>query len=577
MVTILGISCYYHDAAASIIKDDKIIAAVAEERFSRKKHDFEFPKNAINFCLKKAGTSSSNLDYVVFHERPFVKFERLLMTILETYPNSLTVFRESMLSWLKDKLWIKKTIAEKLGLKDDNKILFSDHHLSHAASAFFCSPFSESAIITADAVGEWTTATIGYGKNNKINLLKELRFPHSFGLLYSTVTAFLGFEVNEGEYKVMGLAPFGKPKYKDNIYKLINICDDGSFSLNMKYFMYHRSVDKMFNKEFEKLFGKPCPPEDREKIIPYYADIAASIQEVIEEMLIKMANYAHEVTNMKNLCFAGGVALNSKANYRILSETPFENLFIQPAAGDDGSSLGAALFVYYSLLENNRDPNQSTLKNVYFGQDYSENEIKNFLDINKIKYEYFENEDEFLSEVIKHVLNQKVIGWFQGRFEWGPRALGNRSIIADPRNPEMKDIVNKKIKFREPFRPFAPSVLAEKAGEFFELKNIKDFYPVRFMTYVTPVKKDKQKIIPAVTHVDGTGRLQILFKEDNIRYYKLIEKFEKKTGVPVILNTSFNLKGEPIVNSPQDGYNTFIRSGMDVLALEKFIIIKENQ
>ena len=574
MTTILGISCYYHDAAAAIIKDGKIIAAATEERFSRKKHDYRFPTNAINFCLKMADIDSNILDYVVFHEKPFVKFERLLMTILETFPKSSTVFRESMLSWLKDKLWIKTTIAEKLKLKNANKILFSDHHLSHASSTFLCSPFKESAIITADAVGEWTTVTIGVGKNNKIDLLKELRFPHSFGLLYSAVTAFLGFEVNEGEYKVMGLAPFGKPKYKDKIYKLVNICDDGSFSLNMKYFMFHRSTDKMFNKEFEKLFGKPCPPEDREKLIPYYADIAASIQEVVEEMIIKMTNYAHELTKMENLCYAGGVALNSKANYRILNETPFKNLFIQPAAGDDGGSLGAALFAYYSLLENQRNPEETVLKNVYLGDEHSEGAIKKFLEENKINYKYFEGEEEFLDEIIKHISNQEVIGWFQGRFEWGPRALGNRSIIADPRNPEMKDIVNKKIKFREPFRPFAPSILAEKANEFFELPNVKDFYPIRFMTYVTPVKENKKDVIPAVTHVDGTGRLQVVFKEINPRYYRLIEKFEKKTGVPVILNTSFNLKGEPIVNTPKDAYSSFMKSGMDILALEKFIVAK---
>jgi carbamoyltransferase len=574
MVAILGISCYYHDAAASIIKDGKILAAAAEERFSRKKHDFGFPQDAINLCLRKAGVGSNGLDYVVFHEKPFVRFERLLRTILETYPKSSTVFRESMLSWMKDKLWIKNTIAQKLGLKDDKKILFSDHHLSHAASAFFCSPFKESVIITADAVGEWTTATIGSGKDNKITLLKELRFPHSFGLLYSAVTAFLGFEVNEGEYKVMGLAPFGKPKYKDKIYKLINLCGDGSLSLNMKYFMYHRSVDKMFSKEFEKLFGKPCPPEDRDKVIPYYADIAASMQEVLEELLIKTANYAYELTKMKNLCFAGGVALNSKANYRILNETPFEDMFIQPAAGDDGGSLGAALFAYYSLLNNERNPYQLVLKSAYFGEEYTEEEIKNFLESNKIKYQYFEDEDEFLSEVVNHLLNQKVIGWFQGRFEWGPRALGNRSIIADPRNPEMKDTVNNKIKFREPFRPFAPSVLAERAHEFFELPEVRDFSPIRFMVYVTPVKKDKRHVIPAVTHIDGTGRLQTVSKEDNPRYYKLIEKFENKTKVPVILNTSFNLKGEPIVNSPEEAYSSFMRSGMDFLVLEKFIVAK---
>lgn len=574
MTTILGLSSYYHDAAASIVKDGKIIAAAAEERFSRKKHDYGFPTSAINFCLKEAGVTGDQLDYVIFHEKPFVKFERLMTTILETYPQSYTVFRESMLSWLKEKLWIKTAIMDKLGIKDDKKILFSDHHLSHASSAFFCSPFKESAIITADAVGEWTTATVGYGKDNKITLLKELRFPHSFGLLYSTVTAFLGFEVNEGEYKVMGLAPFGKPKYKDKVYKLLNLKDDGSFALNMKHFLFHRSTSKMFNKEFEKLFGEPCPPEDREKIIPYYADIAASLQEVFEEMLIKMAKHASELTKMKNLCFAGGVALNSKANYRLLNETSFENLYIQPAAGDDGGSLGAALFAYYSLLNNQRDTEKAVLKNSYLGKSYTEAEIKNFLESNKIKYQYFENDDEFLGEIADRIMKQQVIGWFQGRFEWGPRALGNRSIIADPRNPEMKDIVNRKIKFREPFRPFAPSVLSEKADKFFELPKVDDFYPTRFMVYVTPVKQDKQKVIPAVTHVDGTGRLQAVMKEESPRYYRLIEKFEQKTGVPVILNTSFNLKGEPVVNTPENAYSSFMRSGMDALAMEKFLVTK---
>ncbi len=571
MATVLGISCYYHDSAASIIRNGEILAAATEERFSRKKHDFRFPINAINFCLDKASIGVNDLDYVVFHEKPFVKFERLMMTILETYPMSSTVFRESMLSWLKEKLWIKHTIKDELKITDENKILFSDHHLSHAASAFFCSPFKESTIITADAVGEWTTVTIGVGNDTNIKILKELRFPHSLGLLYSTLTAFLGFEVNEGEYKVMGLAPYGKPKYKDKIYKLFNVNDDGSFALNMKYFMFHRSTDKMYNKEFSKLFGEPCKPEDREKIIPYYADIAASIQEVIEELILKIATYAYEQTKIGNLCLAGGVALNSKANFRILNETPFKHIFVQPAAGDDGGSLGAALFVYNSLLGNKRSP---VFTNPYLGKEYSEGEIKKFLDENKISYQYMTKEDELIDTVVKFLVDQKVVGWFQGRFEWGPRALGNRSILADPRNPDMKDIVNRKIKFREPFRPFAPSVLAERTEDFFDMPNAKNHYPTRFMLYVVPVRKDKHKIIPAITHVDGTARLQTVFKEENPRYYRLIDKFGESTGVPIILNTSFNLKGEPIVSSPSDAYNTFSKSGMDVLVLEKFVIEK---
>jgi len=589
---ILGISCFYHDAAAALIKDGKLIAAAEEERFTRVKHDFGFPENAINFCLDYAGISGKDLAYVVFYEKPFHKFERILMTTLQNFPKSWKVFREAMLTWLGDKLWVKSIIKDKLGV-EDKKILFGEHHLSHAASAFYPSPFKEAAILTVDGVGEWTTATMGIGKGTDIKLLKEIKFPHSLGLLYSAFTAFLGFKVNNGEYKVMGMSPYGKPRYIDKIYdNLINVASDGSFYLNMDYFTYHYSDERTFNSKFEALFGKPRPHEMNfftsntrfpsyfgEKPSNYrelcqenehYADIAASIQRVTEEVLLKLVNFLHKETGMKNLCIAGGVGLNSKANGRILREGPFEELFIQPAAGDGGGALGAALHAYHGLMGK---PRSFVLEHAYWGKKYSESEIKEFLDSNNISYEYFSDDDKLKDRIVDDLVNGKVVGLFQGRFEWGPRALGNRSILADPRSEEMKDIVNTKIKFREPFRPFAPVILEEKTSDFFYGDNIAKQFTARYMLLVMPLKESKADTINAVNHM-GTGRLQTIREEWNPRYYQIVKKFGEATGVPVLLNTSFNLRGEPIVNTPENAYNTFSKSGIDILVLENFMIRK---
>ena len=591
---ILGISCYFHDAAAALLQDGMLVAAAEEERFSRKKHDYEFPQRAIDFCLGAGGINARDLDYVVFFEKPFLKFERLMITTLQTFPHSHKVFREAMISWLGEKLWIKQLIEKRLGVSEA-KILFSDHHASHAASAFYCSPFDEAAILTVDGVGEWTTATLSVGKGTEIKRLKEIPFPHSIGLLYSAFTAFLGFEVNEGEYKVMGMAPFGKPRYLDKVHKLIRIDNDGSFELDMDYFCFHHSTDRTYNEKFVALFGEPRDPksnfftastgypsyfgakpdgwEDLSRRNEFYADIAASIQAVTEEVLLQLARNAYKETGLKQLCMAGGVALNSVANGKILRDTPFESLYVQPAAGDGGGAIGAALYGYHAVLGK---PRRFVMEHGYWGQEQSSGEIQSFLEQNGIPYRSIENEEKLIAYTVDRLQEGKVIGWSQGRFEWGPRALGNRSILADARRADMKDIVNTKIKFREPFRPFAPSVLADRTEEFFALPNAEKHFPARFMLYVVDVKEDKREIIPAITHVDGTGRLQTVHKETNLRYYRLIDTFGQATGVPVILNTSFNLRGEPIVNSPQEAFRTFSESGMDVLVLNQYVIEKAN-
>lgn len=591
---ILGISCYYHDAAAVLLRDGQLVAAAEEERFSRIKHDYGFPKNAIKYCLEAGGTTGPDLDYVVFFEKPFRKLDRILATVLQTYPQSWKVFRESMISWVLDKLWVASTLESQLGIKKD-KVLFSEHHLSHAASAYLCSPFDESAILTVDGVGEWVTATYGIGKGNDIRLFKQMDFPHSIGLLYSAFTAFLGFEVNEGEYKVMGMAPYGEPRYVDKVWKLVHQNSDGSFSLDMDYFSFHHSTEKTYSKKFEQLFGAPRPTKlhfftegtgfpkyfgeppanihEISKINQHYADIAASIQRVTEELILGMARNLQKETGLKNLCIAGGVGLNSVANTRIMRETLFEQVFVQPAAGDGGGALGAALWAYNTLLGK---PRNFRMDHAYWGRSYGASEITTFLQSNKIPYHLIENEDQMLDQVVERLMGGKVIGWYQGRFEWGPRALGHRSIIADPRNPDMKDIVNSKIKFREPYRPFAPSVLAESAEKYFELPRAASHYPARYMLYVVPVKPEAQGTLPAITHVDGTGRLQTVFKTQSPRYYKLIERFGQATGVPVILNTSFNLRGEPIVTTPANAFNTFIKSEMDTLVLDNYLIEKSS-
>jgi carbamoyltransferase len=592
-MNVLGISCYYHDAAAALLRDGQLVAAAEEERFSRKKHDYDFPQMAIDFCLESGGIQGREVDYVAFFEKPFRKFDRILMTALQTYPKSYKVFRESMITWMIDKLWVASKISSQLGIPKD-RILFCEHHLSHAASAFLCSPFEEAAILTVDGVGEWVTGTWGVGKGNQIDLRKQMMFPHSLGLLYSAFTAFLGFEVNEGEYKVMGMAPYGKPRYVDKVWKLIRQDADGSFSLDMDYFCFHRSTDKTFNGRFTQLFGDPRPPKmlffTEESGFPtyfgdppsnfnelcrlnqHYADIAASIQRVTEEVLLGMARAIKKETGQKRLCIAGGVGLNSVANSRILRETGFEELFVQPAAGDGGGALGAALWADNMLLGN---PRRFRMDHAYWGKAYGPGEVRDFLETNHIPYQYIEDDDRLLDITVDRLQNGKVIGWFQDRFEWGPRALGNRSIIADPRNPHMKDIVNTKIKFREPYRPFAPSVLAECAEKYFDLPRAAQHYPARYMLYVVPVRECKQSSLPAITHVDGTGRLQTVFRQTNPRYYGLIERFAQATGMPAVLNTSFNLKGEPVVNTPANAFNTYTKSEMDMLVLGNFVVEKQ--
>jgi carbamoyltransferase len=590
---ILGISCYYHDAAAVILRDGQLLAAAEEERFSRVKHDFAFPSNAIKFCLEQAGITGRDLDYVVFFEKPFRKLDRILASVLQTYPQSWKVFRESMIGWILDKLWVASTLQAELGISRE-KIFFSDHHLSHAASAFLCSPFEDAAILTVDGVGEWLTAACGVGHNTDIKLTKHLEFPHSLGLLYSAFTAFLGFEVNEGEYKVMGMAPYGTPRYVDKVWKLVQQNPDGSFSLDMDYFCFHHSTDRMFNRRFVNLFGDPRPvnmpfftestgypryfgekPSDYTaqcRLNEHYADIAASIQRVTEDLLIGMAKGLQKETGLKKLCIAGGVGLNSVANTRILRESGFDELFIQPAAGDSGGALGAALWAYHSVLGN---PRKFRMDHAYWGQEFSAGEIKSFLTGQNIAHYEAKSMDEMLDRVAGYLMNAKVVGWFQGRFEWGPRALGARSILADPRNPLMKDIVNAKIKFREPYRPFAPSVAAECATKYFALNGAAQQYPLRYMLYVTPVNDAHRNDLPAITHVDGTARVQTVYREQSPVYYGLIERFGQATGVPVVLNTSFNLRGEPIVTTPANAFSTFSRSEMDCLVLGNFLIEKQ--
>lgn len=588
---ILGISCYYHDAAAVLLKDGLLVAAAEEERFSRNKHDHGFPKLAIEFCLRHEGISRREIDYVVFYEKPLVKFERILMSNLATFPRSWRGFGEAMNLWFREKMWIKSVLKRELGLNSE-KVLFSDHHLSHAASAFFASPFDESAILTMDGVGEWSNATWGHGKaswadgsENKLVLSHEQRFPHSLGLLYSAFTAFLGFEVNEGEYKVMGMAPYGNPRYIDKIEKLMTVSKDGSIWLDMSYFSFHYSTQHTFSSKFVDLFGAPRRPDSLfvtsmtdpsahpsnsdVKQNQYYADIAASIQKVVEDTILTMVNNVVRETGSKRLCMAGGVALNSAANGRILRETPVEELFIQPAAGDSGGALGAALYVYHVLLN---QPRKFVQEHSYWGEDLTPGSSKSFLDTNGIAYEEYEDEERLCQLIVDELQLRKVVGHAHGRSEWGPRALGNRSILADPRIPDMKNIINEKIKFREPFRPFAPAILEKNVADYFDgLAQPELQYPARYMLLVMPWKDQAGEDVPAVNHV-GTGRLQTVRGDWNPRYNRLIELFGEATGTPIILNTSFNLRGEPMVNTAEDAWNTFSNSGIDILILNNYVI-----
>lgn len=599
---ILGVSCYYHDSAAVLLRDGQLVAAAEEERFTRLKHDNGYPTQAIEFCLRQAGITSHDVDYVVFYEKPLVKFERILMTTLGAFPRSYPVFRESMIAWFNEKLWVKSKLRTSIDIPPE-RVLFVEHHLSHAASALFASPFEDAAVLTIDGVGEWTTATIGHGTaawpqpdgtikgENKIDLTHEVRFPHSLGLLYSAFTAWLAFQVNEGEYKVMGMAPYGTPRYLDRVYRLIDIADDGSFRLNMDYFSFHYSTHSTYNQKFVDLFGEPRrkeaefytttthPRKDHPQWSDavaaqnqHYADVAASIQAVTEDLMLKMARHAHAVTGSRNLVIAGGVALNSVANGRIIKETPFENVYIQPAAGDSGGALGAALYAYHVLLNK---PREFVMEHAYWGQEYSIDEMKAAIEEKGFAYERIEDDEKLLDQVVDRLTQSKVVSWFRGRFEWGPRALGHRSILADPRRVEMKEVVNTKIKFREPFRPFAPVILEERTQEYFDMPSPEKYYPARYMLLVTNIPEAKRDDIQAVCHVGGTGRLQTIRREWNPAYYRVVEKFGEATGVPVLLNTSYNLRGEPIVTTPQNALNTFARSDIDALVMGPYLVKKK--
>ena len=563
----LGISCYYHDSAAALLEDGHVIAAVEEERFSRKKFDDDFPKMAIQWCLKDANISPEQISSVAFYDKPILKFERLLDNYIAVAPRGLYSFLDTIPKWLHKRLWIKNDIKKSLkGFKGD--IIFPEHHLSHAAYSFYTSPFEESAILTTDGVGEWSTTSIGMGHNNSVKILQDIRWPHSLGLFYSAFTYFLGFQVNEGEYKLMGLASFGKPKYYDLIWdNLIDVKDDGSIHLNMNYFAF--TYDKiMTNEKFSELFGIKRRNENEETKQIHF-DIGASAQKVLEDVLLRMVEHVYKKTQSKNLCLGGGVALNGVANYRIFKESSFENVHIPPSPGDAGSAVGCAQYLYFSHNNKKRIIENSTeriIENVYVGPSFSAKEIKKFLDSNNIKYDILD-EISSIKKCAKLISEGNVVGWYQGKMEWGPRALGNRSILADPRKKEMKDILNEKIKHRESFRPFAPSILEEHVSEYFDM-NI----PSPYMLMVAPVKKPDK--IPAVTHVDGTGRVQTVSKNSNPLYHKLITEFHELTGVPVIINTSMNVKGEPIVNTPEQAYNMLTKTDMDYLFIKNFMVRK---
>ena len=564
----LGISCYYHDSAAALLKDGHVVAAVEEERFSRKKFDDDFPKMAIEWCLKEAKITPSQIDSVAFYDKPVLKFERLLDNYIAVAPRGLFSFLDTIPKWLHKRLWIKSEIKKSLkGFKGE--IIFPDHHLSHAAHTFFTSPFEESAILTVDGVGEWSTTSFGYAKDNSITLTHDIRWPHSVGLFYSAFTYFLGFQVNEGEYKLMGLASYGKPRFYDTILNnLIDLKDDGSIHLDMSYFAF--TYDKvMTNDKFSKLF-EISPRKKDEKAEQIHYDIGASAQKVLEEILLKMARHVHEKTGYKNLCLGGGVALNGVANYRILKEGPFENVHVPPSPGDAGSAVGCAQYLYYVHHKNSRtiesDSSKVISENVYVGPSFSNEQIVQFLDSKNIPYEKLDS-SSLLQKTAQLIADGKIVGWYQGKMEWGPRALGCRSILADPRKAEMKDILNEKIKHRETFRPFAPSILEEYVSEYFDIDRTSPY-----MLFVAPIKRPQD--IPAVTHVDGTGRLQTVNHGANPLYHDLISEFFKITKVPVIINTSMNVMGEPIVNSPEQAYNMILKTDMDCIVMGNYLVRK---
>lgn len=591
---ILGISAFYHDSAAALVVDGEIVAAAQEERFTRQKHDHRFPAHAIQYCLDHAGLRPEDLDHVGFYEKPLLKFERLLETYLSYAPQGFPSFLKAMPLWLKQKLFLPREIQKGLGKAYTRRIVFTEHHESHAASAFLPSPFEGAAILTVDGVGEWATASFGEGQGNHIKLSHELRFPHSLGLLYSAFTYFCGFRVNSGEYKLMGLAPYGEPKYADLIMNtLLDLKADGSFRMDMSYFNYCQGLT-MTSRKFDQLFGGP-PRQPESPLSEREMDIAASIQTVTEEILLRMGRHVHAVTGQRNLCLAGGVALNCVANGRLLREGPFDQIWVQPSAGDAGGALGAALFIWHQLLGNERKlQGGDSQKGTLLGPEYNATQIREILDSKGASYTTFENEDQLCDTVAAELESGKVVGWFQDRMEFGPRALGARSILGDARNPEMQTRMNLKIKFRESFRPFAPSVLAESAADYFEFEpGIQSPY----MLLVAPVREsrrlpastdnaetvglDRLKVarsgIPAVTHVDYSARVQTVDAGRHGRYHKLLERFAARTGCPMLINTSFNVRGEPIVCTPEDAYQCFISTDMDVLVLDQFVLHREDQ
>jgi carbamoyltransferase len=588
----LGISAYYHDSAVCLIRNGEILSAAQEERFTRKKGDHRFPAAALDYCLRHAGISGERLDYVAFYDKPLQKFERLLQTYVDYAPRGLRSFLQAMPLWLREKLWMREHISGNCSYR--GKVLFTEHHESHAASAFFPSPYGRAAILTVDGVGEWATSSYGYGAGNEIHLLKEMRFPHSLGLLYSAFTYYTGFKVNSGEYKVMGLAPYGKPKYVQKILEeLVDLREDGSLRLNMKYFSYCDGLT-MTNAAFDELFGGP-PRKPETLLTQREMDLARSVQEVTELSMMRMAAHVHKETGEKNLCLAGGVALNCVANGRILREGPFEKIWIQPAAGDAGGALGAALSVWHQYLGNPRvteaGERADRMRGAYLGPDFSEEEIVAFLDSRGAKYQRM-NRRELIEQTARWLAEEKVIGWFQGRMEFGPRALGNRSILGDPRSRRMQSMMNLKIKFRESFRPFAPSVLRDRVADYFEMD-----CDSPYMLLVAPVKESlripmtseeenlfgieklnvPRSTIPAITHIDYSARVQTVTREDNPAYYELLSAFERLTGCPVLVNTSFNVRGEPIVCTPADAYLCFMRTEIDHLILGNTVLSKNQQ
>ena len=596
MTNILGISAFYHDSAAAIIKDGKIISAAQEERFTRVKHDSRYPHNAVNFVLKYSNLKLSDVDNIVFFEKPFLKFERLLETYVAFAPRGFLQFIKSMPIWLKEKLFQKKLLFDHLkehdsDFNDENKISFSEHHLSHAASAFFPSPFEEAVILTADGVGEWATTTVAIGKGNQLEIKKEIHFPHSLGLFYSAFTYYTGFKVNSGEYKLMGLAPYGSPIYEDKVKQLIDIKDDGSFMLDQNYFNYATGLT-MTNKKFNNLFGQKPRDPIKDQLTQFHMDIAASVQKVTEEIMIKLTKAIREEYNINNLCLAGGVALNCVANGKILNQKIFDNIWIQPAAGDAGGSLGAALALWYIEQGNKREVSQEDdMKGSYLGSEFSQDEIEKELKSIGANFETFDYKN-LINETAEHLSKQKAIGWFQGRMEFGPRALGGRSILGDPRSDKMQKNLNLKVKYRESFRPFAPSVLREDLSSWFDM-NVDSPYML-LVSNINPMKKiemnDEQKKlfgidklnikrseIPAVTHVDYSARIQTVSEKTNKHYYDLISKFKEKTSCPVLVNTSFNVRGEPIVNSPTDAFNCFMGTQLDYLVIGNCILDKNKQ